>query len=291
MEIKAKLILASQNKYTGQNLYTFILTYPRSILAEVNTHRMLSKNTSSSRAIPAKKFRARILHDPFIPKYIGMNQKGMQAGDELTGWKRWAAEKVISLARYPMVLTNYLLEKLNVHKQVINRYLEPWMWCEQLATGTDWKNILKLRNHKDAEPHFHELARQIQWAIDVAERTFTDMAIDGIKLWEDANCDYQVLDPDKEEWHTPFGDDLRGMPWDKAANISTARCARVSYYLPDGTSDIAKDLGLVERLSSSGHWSPFEHVAKPVKSYDYIGNFKGWEQYRKYFRYEAGGDR
>jgi p-aminobenzoyl-glutamate transporter AbgT len=39
----------------GDELISVLCTFPRIILAEVNTHRMLSKNTSSSRAIPFNK--------------------------------------------------------------------------------------------------------------------------------------------------------------------------------------------------------------------------------------------
>ena len=67
MKIESKLILTSKNAVTGVNLYTFVLTYPRMILAEVNTHRMLSRNAASSRAIPAKKQRKQVLADPFVP--------------------------------------------------------------------------------------------------------------------------------------------------------------------------------------------------------------------------------
>jgi hypothetical protein len=128
----------------------------------------------------------------------------------------------------------------------------------------------------------------------------------------------QMLRP--YEWHLPFVDDrdikalqaesdaamtaaygedtagkfkLKSIKWDTLKQISTARCARVSYYLPESgqRSSFERDLELCGRLSSSGHWSPFEHVATPVPEKAYIGNFFSWKQYRKEWPEEHGGDR
>src|SRR5271157_2039061 len=121
MTIDSKLILTSKNRETGVSLYTFVLTYPRVILPEVNTHRMLSRNTASSRAIPARRQRSRVLAAPFVPISVGKNQKGMQAGDELDGWRRTVAINTWKLARYPSVLASWVLEKVGAHKQMVNR--------------------------------------------------------------------------------------------------------------------------------------------------------------------------
>ena len=40
---------------------------PRIILAEFNTHRLFSRNSASSRAIPFKKMVQSVLENPFIP--------------------------------------------------------------------------------------------------------------------------------------------------------------------------------------------------------------------------------
>ena len=320
MKVESKLILTSKNAETGANLYTFVLTYPRVILAEVNTHRMLSRNTASSRAIPSKKQREKVINNPFVPISMGANQKGMQAGEELTGWRRYVAIKTWELARYPMVGASWILDKVGAHKQVVNRIVEPWTWTQQIVTCTDLKNVLKLRNHKDAEPHFHMLAAQMQAQVEIVEDVFA-----GGKKYELAQLDateedffkrrvdlqgcggvgmVQILRPGTGECHLPFVSDedmlntvvnsmLKCSPTEALKQISTARCARVSYYLPeDGKlSDWKRDLDLCKRLSGSGHWSPFEHVAEPVKDRSYIGNFFSWKQYRKEFAEEHGGDR
>lgn len=294
MELKSELILVSQNIHTKASLCTFILTYPRCILAEVNTHRMLSRNTASSRAIPSKKQRERVLHNPFVPISIGQNQKGMQAGAELTGWREWAAYKTWELARYPNVLASWVLDKLGAHKQVVNRIVEPWTWTQQIVTATDWKNVFKLRNHGDAEPHFHALAavmeKQVQWAEGWmrGDHEVVFSPNPGV-----GRIQFLGLD----EWHLPFVTDeekrSRTLDIEALKQISAARCARVSYYLPENgkLSDPKRDIELCQRLSSSGHWSPFEHIATPISADEYVGNFRSWKQYRKCFSEEHGGDR
>ena len=341
MKIESKLILASKNAITGVNLYTFVLTYPRVILAEVNTHRMLSRNTASSRAIPSHKQRSRVLLDPFVPVSIGANKKGMQAGEELSGWRRWMCETIWSSARYPMVFASWLLDKLGAHKQVVNRIVEPWTWTQQIVTCTDIKNVFKLRNHPDAEPHFQELAAQMQRQVEVVEQVYRSFNLNRLNengpmvkvVAGEGIGTVQVLQPGYHgagdmDWHLPFIDqkdiwaaqalvnsamndeytrrmggrwgnskDRTGLPpltvLEVLKMVSTARCARVSYFLPENgqRSDIERDMELCERLSSSGHWSPFEHVATPTADDTYFGNFRSWKQYRKYFDGEHGGDR
>ena len=100
---------------TGDILYTWILTYPRMILAEFKTHRTLSRNTSSSRAIPSRKQPERVMGDPFVPVYIGANQRGMQVGEGLAGWRREAAVGICKVARLPQVLAAFALERFGVH--------------------------------------------------------------------------------------------------------------------------------------------------------------------------------
>lgn len=312
MELGSKLILASKSAHTGVALYTFVLTYPRVILAEVNTHRMLSRNTASSRAIPSWKQRQRVLDNPFVPASMGQNQKGMQAGEELGGWRRWAAYRTWELARYPNVLASWVLDKLGAHKQVVNRIVEPWTWTQQVVTATDLKNVFKLRNHKDAEPHFQVLAGVMQRQVERCERLFNTINFD-VRL-HGVPVHLGPIDPRlgigrlqclrAGDWHLPFIDDkdassvsVLGLPpgdtLEALKQISTARCARVSYFLPENNqrSDFTKDSDLWGRLSQSGHWSPFEHVATPLEQDVYSGNFRAWKQYRKEFEGEAGGDR
>lgn len=299
MKIKAELLLASHNLINQRTLYTFKLTYPRIILAEVNTHRMFSRNTASSRAIPSKKFRKLVLEQPFIPTSIGQYQAGMQAGQELEGWRRWACEKVYAGARYPQVFANWLLEKLGAHKQVQNRLVEPWMWVEQIVSATEWDNFLSLRNHKAAEPHIQEVAFQISNKIKqvkayISGRLDRVVNLDEYGFDEDVLANTEVTD-DILYAHTPLvtvQEYCSGMPVNDLMQISAARCARVSYYLPDSTkpSNIESDRKLIEKLSGSHpkHLSPFEHQAYFTSDDNWYGNFRGWNQYRKTIVGESG---
>src|SRR5271156_448161 len=303
MQIQSQLILTSRNSVTGVNLYTFLLTYPRVILPEVNTHRALSRNTASSRAVPAWKQRSRVLHDPFVPVSIGQNQKGMQAGVELSGWRRAVAINTWKLARYPNLLASWVLEKVGAHKQIVNRIVETWTWTQQVVTCTDLKNVFKLRNHPDAEPHFRILAEQMQDQVECVNLLFDIVNFDCREnngtacALEDVNPTRGVLRVQmlrSGDWHLPFiSDKEMSQPVETLKKVSAARCARTSYYLPENGewSTVERDVELCGRLSDSGHWSPFEHVATPAARDEYIGNFRSWKQYRKEYPDEAGGDR
>ena len=143
-EINAEIVGHSLSPQ-GDELISVLCTFPRIILAEVNTHRMLSKNTSSSRAIPLKKMVEAIKNDPFIPIAWQKDHKGMQGTEYLTGnlteynWLK-ARDKAVEQAK--------ILHGLDVTKQLCNRLLEPFMWTTMLITGSKegWDNFHSLRN-------------------------------------------------------------------------------------------------------------------------------------------------
>jgi hypothetical protein len=75
--IKAQILADSKNPY-GDRLTTMLVTFPRIILAEFNTHRMFSRNSASSRAIPFNKMIKAIEDNPFVPLGFQKDHKGMQ---------------------------------------------------------------------------------------------------------------------------------------------------------------------------------------------------------------------
>ena len=80
-QIFAKVLARS----VGQDappLTSFQLRYPLQIHAELLTHRMFSRNARSSRAVPTARMIEEVKSAPFIPRYWGANQKGMQATEE-----------------------------------------------------------------------------------------------------------------------------------------------------------------------------------------------------------------
>lgn len=269
MAFEAKILADSINP-RGQRLTTMQLTYPRCIHAEFMTHRMFSRNSASSRAIPFEKMIENILADPFVPIEWGKNQKGMSAREvfppdsavALAARSAWI-ECMKSTVRRAKVL-----HEMGLHKQIVNRLVEPWMWITVIASATCWDNFFKLRCHPDAEPHIQKIAYMA--------RDLRSAAIPQEIKWGD--------------WHLPLTgfDGDEGLLLNDLVKVSTARCARVSYLTHDGVRDVDADIKLHDRLSSNGHWSPFEHAAVAQEDVVFSGNYvNGWKQYRKLFAGET----
>lgn len=263
-------IVADSIGPSGVRLTTFVLTYPRFIHSEFMTHRMISKNAASSRAIPCKKMRDFVLTEPAMPVSFSQNKAGMQAAGDISPFKQKVATALWKLAGYTMCAFHWALEKLGVHKQHANRILEPWLHMTVVATGTDWANFFSLRLHPMAQPEFQALAKEMFAAYD----------------WNRP----KVLQ--EGDWHLPFVSPLEiqeesieptpGIPG--TIRKSVARCARVSFLNHDGKfSTLAKDSELYDRLLKSQpiHASPAEHQAQATSSKEYSGNLQGWVQYRK----------
>jgi hypothetical protein len=69
-------ILADSFSQAGDRLTTFEITFPRIVLAEFNTHRVISRNSASSRAIPVTTMLRMLDADPSSRAHW-KNQKGM----------------------------------------------------------------------------------------------------------------------------------------------------------------------------------------------------------------------
>ncbi len=263
-------ILADSINVNGDRLISFEITFPRIVLAEFNTHRVLSRNSASSRAIPIGKMLRRVQEDPFIPIWWGKNQKGMAAVEELAGedkqeaMHRWLAarDQAISAVRH--------LQEVDVHKQIANRLLEPWLWHTVICSSTEYDNFFGLRRHKDAQPEIKRIADMMFEERRKSEPVFLK----------------------EGEWHLPLMPDIEELQLRlteaQRAMVSCARCARVSYLTHDGKRDVQEDLNMAERLLASNHLSPFEHAAYATTRTDLdLGNFKGFRQYRKRIPNEA----
>jgi thymidylate synthase ThyX len=266
MEVK---VIADSVSQSGVRLTTLQLKYWRAIHAEVMTHRCMSRNASSSRAIPIDKMIEQVRTNPAGPAYWGTNKPGMQAGDEIVGIdearERWLA------AASSAAWQAERLQDLGLHKQVVNRVLEPFQFIHVVISATDWENFFNLRIHPDAQPEIRLLAEAIRDARDASTPRFK-----GLDRGDAIN------------WHLPYlldseMLDLRNDPI-KLARISASRCARVSYLKHDGQSpSIEDDLALYERLAGSApiHASPLEHQAYPLTKREWKGaNFRGWGQFR-----------
>lgn len=254
-------------------LTTMEITYPRFILPEVNTHKIISKSSQSSRAIPLKKIIERVESDPFVPEKFGLNQPGMQSDNFLTGSDAQYARVAWLNSLDEALASAKAMEKINVHKQHATRILEPYMWQTTILTATEWENFFALRTHKDAQPEIQKLAT----------------------LMRDA---YNESEPVNSCFHTPYVTEeeleetgFAGLvDYKFKATVSAARCARVSYTNHDGTRDLLKDIALAKRLVASAHWSAFEHQAQSnlFVSAASVSNFGSkWLQFRKTFDNES----
>lgn len=253
--ISAKVIEDSISP-NGKRLTTLELYYPRFIHQQFLTHRMFSRNSSSSRAIPIDRVIEEIEKNPVIPIEWGLNKSGMQAEGELTD-SRYAQTKWLDACKNAIEIARDL-QAVGLHKQIVNRILEPFSHIKTLVTATEWDNFFELRLDKHAQPEIQELARQMKIAMVNSE-------------------------PVQREHHTPYLTDAeRGFITQfNRFMISAARCARVSYktHIGENPNNIA-DFHLALKLHSSRHYSPFEHVAKFGERNQRYRNFIGWKQFR-----------
>lgn len=343
MTITAKIV--ADSVVSNTRITTLELCYPRFIHSEFMTHRMFSRNASSSRAIPVEKMIDSVKNNPAIPIHWGKNQAGMQAREELTqkdleeaterciieeeqkpGYDQefpnwWYAfteshegldeVEVGYFQTEPLSIKEVLyrewvgmaretakfaeeLNRLGLHKQIVNRVLEPFQHIKVIVTATEWENFFKLRLHEDAQPEMYELARVMLSALQASKPNELNLGEWHLPYinWEDI-----------ERWwfssKCPDNLSLFGL----AIKLSVARCARVSYLNHDNSfPDIDKDIDLADKLLEAGHMSCFEHQATPMHGksgsespyYTWVdgvthvdrygefwsNNFKGWIQYR-----------
>ena len=155
-------IIADSMAPCRARLTTFELELPKFVLADLNTHRALSRCTSSARSMPTIKLIAKVWRDPVIPVAWGRNQPGMTAGGELTGWRRFAARRLWLACRVPVLGIAYLLVKLGLHKQLAGRLVEPWLFVTTVLSGTEWANFFGLRCQPNAQPELQHIAYRMR---------------------------------------------------------------------------------------------------------------------------------
>lgn len=290
MAVSAKVV--ADSKFGSTRLITLEIELHRFVLPELNTHRALSRNFQSSRAVPVEKMIEQVRNNPAIPLHWGKNEPGMVANEELDNtiirdsnctdmecakyYWNCAADDAAGHAE-GLVLHG-------VHKQIVNRLLEPFMWTRGVTTATldAWQAFLKLRNHKDAQPEIKVLAVEIEKAIEESE------PVELKEGW----------------WHTPYYDSGFWTPFhldedctdnpaflDEAIQISASCCAQVSYRKLDDSLEKAKKIYDMLNLPENGvypedppHFSPTEHIARAGKCDSFLsGNFHNNDfiQYRK----------
>lgn len=292
-------IIADSISPSGVRLTTFEVEFPRIILAELNTHKMVSKNGSSTRAIPLKTQIDRIRNQPFTPNFWGINKSGMSADEQFEGEELVEAKKIWNSLVERCIESTEILDGKKFHKQIAGRFLEPVMMQKMVLTATDWNNFFWLRNHDAAQPEFHYLAD---------------------KMYQEFIKSIPV-ELDYGQWHLPyvvtefdhgvqtFFDQYGNLiDLETAKKISMSCCAQTSYRKQDGTVEKADDImGKLNlnnpiRTENRSHSSPAEHQGTPIQHWyqdgvthlkrkktdvsdsfcvPYSANFRGWVQLRQ----------
>jgi hypothetical protein len=262
-------VLADSVSSEDIRLTTLEVVFPRFILAEGNTHRALSRNSASSRAIPTEVFLESIEKNPFVPSF-NQRVKGMGVGDAFNPLQQFFAETTWLRARDDAMRAARSLMDQGVDKSRANRLLEPFMWHTAIISATEWSNFFALRAPEGdevdldfpAQPELQQIAIMMREAMRKSIPTHLD----------------------RGQWHIPLVD------WDTQCQIgiadskkvSVGLLARRSSYNRKDPEPIEKSIERHDILAKSGHWSPFEHVATPALAYR-PSNFVGWNQYRTYF--------
>lgn len=289
----AAKVLADSISNRDHRLLTVEVVMPRYLLSEFNTHRLFSRNSASSRAIPPEKQLLSILDDPFIPAYFYSRAKGMGQDAPLTGEKHdeardaWLAARDDALHQTLALLTTremvkyavstygkddgfrYVIgviaaaiakdavssEWLNVSKSTVNRILEPFKYQTVIVSSTEWENFFALRCPPERE-------------VDLNFPAEPEIQRTALAMREVMRASMPVgLNPG--DWHTPLIEggfigqvaaEANDFFWPK---VSAGRCARISFDTHDLMEVDTKSLGRAEGLEKSGHMSPFEHVATP----------------------------
>lgn len=254
MTISAKIIKDSINPW-GKRITTFELEYPRIIHSEFLTHRQFSRNAASSRAIPIDKVIQQVKDNPAMPFKWGKNQAGMQAEEELTPDQQKVAEVLWLASRDEAVRYATAMQQLKLHKQVVNRILEPYQHIKVVMTTTEYENWKWLRKHKDADPTIYELARVTD---EARNESVPEILQEG--MWHLPYVHTEVINGIQYY----FDDDAHQITLEQAQKISCSSCAQVSYRKLDTSLEKAEDI--YDKLVDSEpvHASAFEHVAQVV---------------------------
>lgn len=292
INMKVEILADSINAETGDRLTAFLATFPRVILAEINTHRALSRNSASSRARPFKTVVKEVMKDPFIPIGFQEDHKGMQGTKYLSGFKLKIAKFLWLRGRDLAVISAIFLSKIGVTKQLCNRILEPFLWHTAILSGTEWENFFALRAHDAAEIHLQKLAylmlEEYNKSIPIVRYPIEINQVDGeysVEQFLEANPNL--------DWHLIFQDKMpEGLTKFEQLKVCSSRAARVSYLTFDNKLDINKDFEIFGKLIETPplHASPVEYAAFPIKESKFVGNLKGWFCFRKLFSNENAAD-
>jgi thymidylate synthase ThyX len=306
--IIAKVICDSISTW-GKRITTYELEYPRFIHAEFLTHRLFSRNSASSRAIPSEKIINLVMNSPALPIHWGKNQSGMQAYEEHNnpisyGEQLYNADEFWQRAKESSVDHARAFSKAGYHKQITNRLVEPFQMIKVVVTATEYENFYWLRNHHAAQPEIKELAECMFNASNESKPI--------LRIRHEPHGTNNMERDIINEYHLPYvtDDEKNAHSLDDIIKLAVARCAAVSYRNND--YQLEKSRQIYDRLVGDDrkHSSALEHIARVMHSpkvtnandrldleegishidregFLWSGNFKGWIQYRKLINNEC----
>lgn len=246
--------------HNGVRVTTMEATFARSLLAEVNTHRMLSRLGASSRAIPVHIRAKQVQENPYIPPF-SKNKRGMQADEMLAEQDNAHAEEIWRRIAGQCAEGALELAGIEVHKQEANRVLEAFAWHTALVTATHWDNFFALRLHKDAAPGMQMLAAAMKEARDASTPQELEVG----------------------QWHLPYVplEDRRELADVGVGSFfyvrsllatSVARCAAISYERQNVIKEMPEYIKRHDQMLSGGHMSPFENQVKVATAQEVLEN-------------------
>lgn len=257
-------IIKHSRNPAGLEAITFQWTYERMIHAEVMTHRW-SRNYSSSRAIPYDKMMEWVAGDPAQSLHVGSNRAGMQAGaeiDNLSAFRIAVNDKFAEVRAW----CDGLVKVFDPHKEVINRYTEPWGWITGMATmgRAQYMNFIALR------------------CTAFANANIQRVAINSLRLFKEST----PQDLEVGQWHVPYFDDYipKGDITDgkvmHALTWSGARSAWISYNNPTKDATFAKAQRRHDDCVNLKHATPLEHQLRARGDRGKTGLVPGYDSYR-----------
>ena len=260
MAIKVEFIQGSINAYTNQRITTLVLEYPRIIHSQLMTHRVFTRNSSSTRAIPIKTSVQQIKDNP--AKYLWTYNKAGMSGMDVTDPK-----ELIDINNYwffvmqaNIKFAEHMDSHYKLHKQHAGRVLEPFQNIRVCLTSTEWANWEHLRLDADAQPEIQALAKLVKEVMDKNQDNYQyleegEYHVPFIKrVFNEVDSKYYYLHPETHE----------ELDLQEAINLSVSICAQTSYRKedcsPEKTSKVIDMLFKGNKL----HASPLEHIATPV---------------------------
>ena len=256
-------VVARSINAVGDVITSWELEFPRFITPEILRHRSFSFCQQSSRATPTKVLLDQVRNNPAFFDELGVNKSGMTADETLTPSKARLFE--LAWMGQANIAANFAEEwaAKGVHKQVINRILEPFMRTKMLVTATDTDGFFRQRISKLAQPEIRNLAKAM---LEARNRT----------------------EPEDRCEHIPYDFAFTEEDYGERIIRGVAASARVCVGRHDGKpSTYEQDWKLVKMLFDNNHMSPFEHVAFREYLDAKWANLRGWRSMRNRIESES----